>query len=165
MLSCEKTDDVDVEELPTTDFPIGTNISLRSVNYPDKYIRHRNFVVDLTSIASDQDKKDASFKVAPALNGEAGYVSFEAINYPGYYLRHQEFRLKLQKQETVETYKNDVSFKPVAGLNGIGYSFESSNYPSYYLRHQEFQLKLHKNENSATYKKDATFLLDAALAD
>lgn len=141
-------------------FSTGKIISFKSVNYPNKFIRHRNFLGELTTISSALDKKDASFKVVPALNGKKGYVSFESVNYPGYYLRHQNFVIKLHKKEGSKLYKEDASFKPRKGLAQKGYTFESSNYPGRYIRHRNFKMYLEPTNNSPLFNKDASFFID-----
>ena len=143
---------------------IGELISFRSYNFPMKFIRHQGFNVKLTDIDSESDKKDASFIVVPALNGQKGFVSFESVNYPGYYLRHQGFELKLGSQEDSRLYKDDASFKVGPGLAGVGYSFESTNYPGYYLRHSGFNLRLDEKEDSNLFNEDATFNVDMGLS-
>lgn len=42
-------------------------ISLRSVNYPTRYVRHQNFQGELTEIGSELDKRDGTFVVRPGL--------------------------------------------------------------------------------------------------
>lgn len=133
-------------------------VSLQSVNYPNKYIRHYQFLGKITQVRSGLDRKDASFRVVPALNGQEGYVSLESVNYPGYYLRHEKFILHLHQQQSSQLYKNDASFRVVEGLAGSGVSFESANYPNYYIRHYGFELKLNESDGSRLFKKDASFI-------
>ena len=89
-------------------------------NYPSKYIRHQGFEGKITDINSELDRKDATFKIVPALDGRKGYVSLESVNYPGHYLRHQGFMLKLHKSDGSDLLNKDASFKPVSGLVGKG---------------------------------------------
>jgi hypothetical protein len=44
--------------------------SLRSANFPDRFLRHQNFLGELIPISSDLDKADATFIIANALNGD-----------------------------------------------------------------------------------------------
>jgi hypothetical protein len=80
-------------------------ISLRSVNFRDRFIRHKGdpahppFLAELEPIVSDLDKADATFIMTPGINGMGGNsVSFASVNFPGFWLRHQDFRLKLDKE-------------------------------------------------------------------
>jgi hypothetical protein len=59
--------------------------SIKSHNFPDYYIRHRNFLGEISRLESTLDNKDATFRVVPGLADDKHY-SFESINYPGYYL-------------------------------------------------------------------------------
>ena len=139
---------------------LGRVVSFQSFNFPTKFIRHRNFAVEISDIKTDLDTKDSQFRVVQALNGRAGYVSFESVNYPGYYLRHQNFMVFLHKGESAKLYKEDASFKIVDGLIGTGVSFQSSNYPEYYMRHQNFRVIMSKYSNESLFQKDASFMAD-----
>jgi tyrosinase len=136
-------------------------ISLGAINYPGCFVRHRNFLAELTTITTDLDLRDATFVERPGLNDPRGGVSFEASNYPGYYLRHQEFRLKLQKNDASALFLDDATFIRTAPLFGsTGNSYRSKNYPDRCLRHRDFHLVLDP-VGSATpelQKKDSTFL-------
>lgn len=146
--------------------------TFESSNYPGMFIRHFNFLGELTSISTDLDKQDATFKVAPTMIDigwplPSNLVTFESANYPGYYLRHQDWRIKLQPNDNSNLFEYDATFKIVPGLyagepGGFainGNSFESINYPGYYLRHRDFHLWVEPNDNSEQFKKDATFIM------
>ena len=131
--------------------------SFQSVNYPNHYIRHRNYLAVLTPIKSELDRKDATFRVVAGLMGPNS-VSFESVNYPGFYLRHQNYALKLQKYDGSELFKKDSSFKKRRALSrGPGYSYESVNFPGYFIRHANFRLMISKNNGSQLFYKDASF--------
>ena len=137
--------------------PLNQLVSLQSINYRDRYIRHQNFLGELTVVKSGLDKKDATFWIRPGLADPNG-VSFESVNYPGYFLRHQGFRLKLHKRENNDLFKKDATFKWEPGLaSPKGVSFQSVNFPKRYLRHKNFHLFL-ENGNNDLFKKDVTFL-------
>jgi hypothetical protein len=88
---------------------------------------------------------------------DSRYVSFESLNYPGHYLRHQDFRLKLQKFDGSQLFRQDATFMMVPGLaDGSWSSFESVNYPGHYIRHRNFHLYLEKGTDDL-FRKDATF--------
>jgi hypothetical protein len=138
----------------------GTIVRLQSLNYPGLFIRHRNFLGELTRIATDLDRKDASFRLVPGL-ADRNLVSFESVNYPGYYLRHQGFRIKLMRGPGDDLFRKDATFRRVPGLaNGSMVSFESLNYPGYYIRHRDFHLYLERG-NTELFRKDATFRFSA----
>jgi hypothetical protein len=138
----------------------GTVVRLQSLNYPGLFIRHRNFLGELTRITTDLDRKDASFKLVPGL-ADRNLVSFESVNYPGYYLRHQGFRIKLMRGPGDDLFRKDATFRRVPGLaNSSMVSFESLNYPGYYIRHRDFHLYLERG-NTELFRKDATFRFSA----
>lgn len=63
-----------------------TMVSFQSVNYPDHYIRHSNFIAYLQTNSGGPFTMDSSFKVGPAVNGNPKQISIQASNFPGYYL-------------------------------------------------------------------------------
>lgn len=93
--------------------------SLQSVNYPDRFVRHNNYLGHLDPVASGLDQKDASFIMVPGL-GNPDYFSFESVNYPGHYLRHQSYEIKLHKHDGSDLFKKDATFRLVSGLAGQG---------------------------------------------
>jgi hypothetical protein len=138
----------------------GTIVRLQSLNYPGLFIRHRNFLGELTRITTDLDRQDASFRLVPGL-ADRNLVSFESVNYPGYYLRHQGFRIKLMRGPGDDLFRKDATFRRVPGLASSSMvSFESLNYPGYYIRHRDFHLYLERG-NTDLFRKDATFRFSA----
>jgi hypothetical protein len=134
----------------------GNIISLQSVNYPTHYLRHRNYIGQLTTISSALDRSDATFRTASGLAG-GDSISFESVNYPGYFLRHQGFQIKLHQSSGDQLYRSDASFRARPGLaDRSKVSFESVNYPGYYLRHRGFQFYIEQGSGDL-YNKDCTF--------
>jgi hypothetical protein len=134
----------------------GTYRSLQSYNFPDFYIRHRNFLGEISTISSTLDKQDATFKIVTGL-ADSNCISFQSQNNPGAYLRHQEFRIKLATLENSQLFKADATFCQRPGLaDSTLASFESYNSPGRYLRHRDSNLYIEKDE-SELFRKDATF--------
>ena len=148
-------------------FSIGASVvlaqsvkSMQSYNYRDHYIRHRNYLGEITRISTSLDKQDASFKLVTGLAGGSS-VSFESVNYPGYFLRHQNFRMKLHKFENTQLFRQDASFRVVEGRADRSWrSFESVNYPGHYIRHRNFHLYLERGSGDL-FRKDVTFQITA----
>jgi hypothetical protein len=131
-------------------------ISLKSYNYPNHYVRHRNYLGEITPVSSQLDSDDASFNMVNGLAGN-NTVSFESKNYPGHYLRHQGFRIKLHRPDGSDLFRHDASFRVMQGLGNPAWSsFESVNYPGYFLRHRNFQLYIERGEGDL-FRKDCTF--------
>ncbi len=152
--------------LGTTSVPTGTAlpannqvVSLRSYNFPDHLIRHRNSEAFIDPVEnSELFRLDSSFRVRPGLADPAG-VSFESVNYPGSFLRHQNSRLVLSPNDGSELFRQDATFfarQGLAGTNGV--SFESLNYPGHYLRHSNYEIWLDSFDGSNLFREDATFL-------
>ncbi len=138
--------------------------SFRSWNYPDRYIRHREYLGFIEPIADDDEvgRKDATFRSVPGLAGKC--TSFESVNFPNYFLRHGNFRLHLSKGIDDRGFKQDATFCQVPGLaNSLGKSFESVNYPGYYICHSNFELWLHQPDGTQLFKEDATFVISDPL--
>lgn len=131
--------------------------SFSSYNYPERYIRHRNFFGYIETTSDELGRKDATYRLVPGLAGKC--TSFESLNYPGYFLRHQNYRLKLAPKENEQLFKDDATFCVVPGLFGEGTSsFESVNYPGHYIRHKNFELWLNPSDGSDLFRKDTTFI-------
>ena len=93
-----------------------------------------------------------------AANRARGAVSFESVNYPGTYLRHQNFRVKQQRYDGSELFRNDASFYQRSGLGTAGHSYEAVNVPGgFYIRHSNYQLWIARNDNSQLFRQDASF--------
>jgi hypothetical protein len=149
--------DTEPEIKPSEKQVEGELISLQSYNYPDHFIRHKDFLGEITIITSDSDKKDATFKIVPGL-ADNKLISFESVNYPGYYLRHESFRINLHKYSDDQLFKEDATFKKVPGLaDNTWLSFESYNYPGRYIRHRDFHLYLEEGSDDL-FRKDVTSL-------
>ena len=129
--------------------------SFASYNYPEHFIRHQNYLGEISKISSDLDKKDATFRIVRGLAGTCN--SFESVNYPGYYLRHQNYRVKLNKAENNDLFQKDATFCMRDGLADTELiSFESYNYPDHYIRHKNYHLYIEKDKGDL-FNKDATF--------
>jgi len=148
----------------------GTYHSLESLNYPGEYIRHRDSLGEKTTVVSELDKKDATFKVVAGL-ADGNCISLEARNYPGYFLRHQDYRVKLHRNDGSQLFRQDATFCVKAGLadpNAV--SLESKNYPGRYLRHRDGHLWVESGSGDlfradATWKFTAPFWKDALYPD
>ncbi|PPK98740.1 glycosyl hydrolase family 43 [Kineococcus xinjiangensis] len=148
-----------------TAVPTG-NRSLRSANFPDRFVRHRDYkaVIDPLSASSPSaDRRDATFSVVPGLaNGACS--SFQAVNFPGYYLRHENFKLVLARSDGSAGFRGDATFCARAGFAGNGTtSFESYNVPGRFVRHSNYVLQLDLRQNTSVFNGDASFAVTAPL--
>jgi len=142
---------------------IAKEVSLRSLNFPDRYVRHRNALGYIEPTTDDLGRQDATFRIVAGLSGSC--LSFESHNFPSHYLRHQNYRLKLGLGENEQVFHEDATFCPVSGLadpNGV--SFESVNSRGYYLRHRNFEVWLDQNDGTKQFRQDATFILTQPLS-
>ncbi len=145
------------------------SVSFRSFNFPDRFIRHKNFLGELEPISSNLDRLDATFIFHPGLaftGGGGGTASWESRNFPGHWLRHQNFRLVLNKRPPdgspeLELFDKDATFFIVDGLannSGRNKSFRSVNFNNRMLRHRDFHVFLDEVDPSRDIdRKDATF--------
>ena len=145
-------------------------ISLESTNFPGRFIRHQNFLGELSQIQSDLDRQDATFE----LQERGSVVMLRSRNFPAHVFRHQNFRLKIDefnpglipppevggpRPETPEErlLREDASFFLVPGLadtNAV--SFRSFNFPDRFIRHRDFHLFV-ESAGSDLARRDATF--------
>jgi hypothetical protein len=132
--------------------------SLEPLTAPGRFVRHQDFRAKVTPVASELDRKDATFRLMPGLaSGTA--ISFEAVNVPGYFLRHRNFEVVLAARGSDATLRADATFRRRRGLADLSLvSFESENYPGHFLRHRSGLLYLERGEDAA-FARDATFRL------
>lgn len=84
-------------------------VSFQSVNFPDRYLRHRNGEIWLdTYDGSALFRADATFYKRPGLANSA-YVSFESYNFPGRYIRHRNWLLYNEAVST-DLGRRDATF-------------------------------------------------------
>ncbi|MEH1911945.1 MAG: AbfB domain-containing protein [Nostoc sp.] len=139
--------------------PVESTVSIRAFNLPSFYIRHRNFLGEISLISSSLDRADARFRVRLGL-ASSNCVSFESSNFPGYYLRHQNFRIRLDRNDNTALFKNDATFCIRPGLASLtNVSFRSYNFPGYYIRHKNFELYIDPYSTDSVFLNDATFTL------
>jgi hypothetical protein len=150
----------------STAVPTGSR-SLRSVNYPDRYVRHRDnlaYVEPVSSSSSASARQDATFTVVAGLANSACY-SLRSVNFPDRYLRHYDFRVRLDTNTGDAVFARDATFCGRAGLAGGGStSFESYSHPGRYLRHYGFEVRVDWRTSDAAFANDASFTVSAPLA-
>jgi hypothetical protein len=155
-------------------------ISLKSVNFPDKFIRHQNFLGEISQIQSDLDRQDATFWIKDGARF-GDMVTLRSTNFPLHVFRHQDFRLKLHeynpglipppelggpRPETPEEQllREDSSFFLVPGLaDSALVSFRSFNFPDRFIRHRDFHL-FAEPADSDLARRDATFSFEVPFA-
>ena len=136
-------------------------VEFRSLNFRDHFIRHRNFLGELTR----KEGPAEDFLFALVSRGQQGQVALRSKNFPKLFLRHRDFRLRLEGstgRTTSSSSAKDSTFFLVPGLadpNGI--SFELFNFRGRYLRHRDFHLFV-EPEDSANLAPDATFFKEFA---
>ncbi|ROO86987.1 alpha-L-arabinofuranosidase B-like protein [Actinocorallia herbida] len=151
--------------------------SFQSFNFPDRFIRHANFQGELTPIASELDRHDATFAIVRGL-ADPDLISIQSRNFPIHYLRHQGFRIRLHEgpvgalgvpppeTDEMKLMRKDATFEMVPGLaDPASASFRSFNFPDRFLRHRDFHLFLDP-VNDELSRKDATFkVVDGFIPD
>ena len=137
---------------------VGGKYSLKSNNYPDRYLRHQGYRIKLhPNDGSELYRLDSSFRIVPGLAGTG--ISFESENYPNHYIRHRNYECHIDKSDGSDLFKKDASWNPKPGLaNAQGVSFESVNYPEFFMRHSGFLGRIDRRDGSALFDQDATWL-------
>ncbi|GAB3847715.1 AbfB domain-containing protein [Dactylosporangium cerinum] len=135
-------------------------VSLESVNYPGRYVRHLDSLgrIDpVTTASTAQTKADATFTVVNGL-ASPGCYSFQTKS--GLFLRHRDFRLRVDANTGDATFRADATFCAADGSVAGSVSFVSYNYPSRRIRHRDFALWLDPIQSAA----DSSFRVTAAWA-
>jgi hypothetical protein len=137
--------------------PLNTTRSFQSVNIPDRYMRHRNFLgytdpVDASSTI--QTKQDATFTVVPGL-ADANCYSFRTAS--GLYLRHSAFRVRVAANDGTATFAKDATFNAHPGTAASSVALESYNFPGYYVRHRNGELWVDRYTATDLFRADRSF--------
>ncbi|KUO10024.1 glycoside hydrolase family 43 protein [Streptomyces sp. DSM 15324] len=128
---------------------------LKSYNYPDRYVRHSNYLGRIDPYPIDPPS-DSQWKLVPGLADSSG-VSFQSVSLPTRYLRHYNYALQLDVDNGTSTFARDATFYRTAGLADSSWSsFRSYNYPTRYIRHSNYALRIDPI-STTTEKQDATF--------
>ncbi|MFI6738895.1 AbfB domain-containing protein [Nonomuraea sp. NPDC050451] len=133
-------------------------VRLKSSNFPDRYVRHADYLGRLDAYPFDP-YQDQLWRMVPGLADSAG-VSFQSVNFPDRYLRHYDYAVRLDANDNTAAFRADATFYRVAGLADSAWSsFRSYNFPDRYLRHADFALRIDplSSSSSATDRQDATF--------
>ncbi|MDQ0874528.1 hypothetical protein QFZ77_003187 [Paenibacillus sp. V4I3] len=135
--------------------PISVNVRLQSYNFPDRYIRHSNYRAQIDANVSPV--QDSQFKMVTGLADSTG-VSFESINFPGSYLRvRSNGEVWLDSNDSTTTFKNDATFRRVAGLaDAQKSSYQMWTDSTKFLRHSNYLMYAQAGSGS-TFNADATF--------
>ena len=138
--------------------------SLQTYKPQDHYLRHVGFLARVSPAKSDQDVKDAQFRIVPGL-ADKNCISFESTNVRDHYLKHAFFRIVLAKRLDERKFSEDATFCTVWGLHKTrrsgtdSMSFRSFNFPNRYIRHRNLELWLDPFENTASFRDEATFFM------
>ncbi|MFH9064000.1 AbfB domain-containing protein [Streptomyces coeruleorubidus] len=141
--------------------PAPHGISIRSVNYPDRYWRVRDGYVRLDQIGSGpEQREDATFERVSGLADSSCY-SFTTAD--GRYLRHRSFVLVEDTDDGSALFRKDATFCPRPSALSGAVMLESVNYPGRFLRHRNFQLRVEPYQHDGLYRADSAFRLVAGL--
>jgi hypothetical protein len=141
--------------------------SYQSVNFRDRFIRHRDFLGFLDKITDDRSALDMAFVTVPGLAGTCqSFIPKNILGGPtGFFLRHQNFRVKLSRFDPQDpTFKEDATFcmeRPLASgqdPNALSFGAVNPNLKQFFIRHRDFELVLSPNDGSDLFKFDATFI-------
>ena len=142
----------------------GYRMQFRSFNFPDHFIRHRNFLGEISRKDAGGPADDFNFVV---VDRGQGRVSLRSVNFRDRFLRHRDFVIRLEgpKDPRPDAFKLDSVFVREPGLaNRSGFSFRSVNFPDRYIRHRDFRLLL-EPRNSPNLAPDATFFESVPLSE
>jgi Alpha-L-arabinofuranosidase B (ABFB) domain len=136
----------------------------QSFNFPDRYIRHHDFLGELSQEVVGREMEFA-FNLVDRGHDTQGrrLVSLGSVFPEHLFLRHRDFRLRLEGPSGTadQLFKQDSTFFLEQGLaapndqNAV--SFRSLNFPDRYIRHRDFHLFVEPRD-SPNLVPDATFL-------
>ncbi len=127
--------------------------SFEPLGRPGMLARHRNSLGEISGIASDLDRADATFRIHPA-DGSGNLVRLEASNFPSHFLRHQNFKIHLHRDDGSGLFRQDSTFK-VSRRGLFGWTrLEFVNFPGHFIRHQNFGMLIAPDDGSALFKEE-----------
>ncbi|HEV2783032.1 MAG TPA: glycoside hydrolase family 43 protein [Actinophytocola sp.] len=138
--------------------------SLQSVNFTDRYVRHRNslgYVEQVTASSPTQTKQEATFSIVAGL-ADANCYSLQGTG--GRYLRHYGFRIRLDANDGSAVFRGDATFCAKPGSVSGSVALESYNYPGRYLRHRNSELWVDLYQDTALFRADSSFRVSTAWA-
>ncbi|MEU9957071.1 AbfB domain-containing protein [Streptomyces sp. NPDC050982] len=144
---------------PPASRPGSSKKSVQAVNYPDRYWRIERDSVRLDQVgsrSSSRTRDQATFKVVPGI-ADSSCVSFSLGD--NRYLRHYQFRLRADRHNGSELFKQDATFCPRPSSFNDAVMLESYNYRGRFLRHRNFEIRLESSDNSHLYRADSAFRL------
>lgn len=152
-------------------------VSLESVNFPGKFLRHSNYRLRTdTNDNSTTFAADATFCPRPALDGGGG-VSLESKNFPGYYIRHRSSEIWIDPFQESSIFRADASWSPINGWWRSAVIITPGNlhslrvltpgFDNRFIRHNADLAftEVVNTSSDAILKQDASWRLVAGLAD
>lgn len=152
----------------------GSNIIIRSSNYPTHYIAQQYMLGEMVELNQSPDSLEATFRLVTGLNQKCrDCVALESVQYPGYYfaptgsLGSEGYRMQLFQLDAVDgsvrqQWLNSMSFRQFSGLarnpNEQGISYAAQYFGGFFIRHSSLHLWLQQNDGSDLFAKDATFI-------
>ena len=96
-------------------------VAIRSVNFRDRFLRHRDFRIHLEGPAGGGDGSGCRTARSSSSRGwQIERVSFRSLNFPDRYLRHRDFHLVLDAPSGPDDqlFRRDATFvrRPAAVL-------------------------------------------------
>jgi len=136
--------------------PTNTTRSLRSVNFPDRYVSQRSnlgYIDPVSAGSTTAVKQAANISIVPGLADPNCYSFTNA----GRYLRHYNFRGRFDPNDGTATFRGDATFCARPGSAGGSVALESYNFPGRYLRHYNYELRVDLYQDNATFRADSSF--------
>ncbi|MFE7277324.1 glycoside hydrolase family 43 protein [Streptomyces sp. NPDC057623] len=137
--------------------PLDTTRSFQSVNIPDRYLRHRDFLGYTDPVAATSTaltKQDATFTV---VRGLADPNCYSLRTASGLYVRHSAFRIRVDANDGTATFAKDATFNAHPGTAAGSVALESYNFPGYYLRHRNGELWVDRSTATDLFRADRSF--------
>ncbi len=96
-------------------------VALRSVNFRDRCLRHRDFRVVLEGPSGPQDRlfqQDSSFFLEPGMADPNGF-SFRSFNFRDRFLRHRDFHLFVEPEDAPDLAPDATFFRTLVPASVI----------------------------------------------
>jgi len=135
--------------------------SFESLNFRGEYIRHRNFELWKDPFNnSELYQKDTRFKMVPAIDGSAHWVSFVSVNYQDKYMSHHGHREGIGFIRSCNVHDHGCKFNASWGvIKGRSGKYTISLYTGFsFLIHQGHRIMVQEYSDQKRYRDDISFI-------
>ncbi len=147
------------------------SLRVTTPGFDTRFLRH-NESWAVTEVVNDSTsatvKADASWRIVSGLANSSCY-SFESRNFPGEYLRHANSRVRRDRLQDSDVFRQDATFCSSVGQRG-GVRLAAYNFPARFIRHYASEVWIADGRGGdarnvpTSFEADTSWSIDSAWA-